>query len=600
MKVLANILQTSKQAFPGKGKGKSLKASRPAATGNVAKVAGKEAQTGYNSLVTAALRKQAKEVASQSGLVMQQDLGDLGKGSAKQVLQLNKKNLNNGTAVKEGTAEALALAAEQITTLEQNSDGQVNDPANCGVVIINGQGKGKGTGQFLDLTHAQAVTGKPEKSAPNSTDKVQIATTQVTQIDRVVDQSGTNANKGSQASDIGPHVAKVELPEQASQRAVDVLTALAAGENPGKGKEGAVTTPVNTVETGQTVAANVDPGAVNPPVNTVETGQTVAANVDPGAVNTPANTMKTEPTVTENVDLGAVNTPANTVKTAQTVVENVDLGAVNNTVKEAQALAASGAYSQASGTKSHSEPTTNKVRTAVEHFGRLELSTQQANRQSGLNNKGGVKAEAQLQQNISNLLGEATQNQAEGLQQALQANQAQQFATGGAVLSGQGNITEQVLEEVSEAPVVSQIAQAFRAGNARTDGQIVINLNPPELGKVRLEFASQGKELRAVLRVDNPKTMAELQQEAPALVERLGQSGVEVKRIEVVLNNQTSTDSSYAELQEDHRGRRQEYAEGYTDSYGDEIAGDSDELVAVGQSAYMQNEVSDNSINVWM
>ncbi len=70
--------------------------------------------------------------------------------------------------------------------------------------------------------------------------------------------------------------------------------------------------------------------------------------------------------------------------------------------------------------------------------------------------------------------------------------------------------------------------------------------------------------------------------------------------MDIILNQQSNTDSPHAELQEDQSGRGQEYAEGPADNFDDELAGDSDELALVGQSAYMQNEVSDSSINVWM
>ena len=250
------------------------------------------------------------------------------------------------------------------------------------------------------------------------------------------------------------------------------------------------------------------------------------------------------------------------------------------------AMALAGAFSQAAGKRTHPEFTAQGVKTAgertPERFGRVA-----------------VKVHGRLQQNLSGPLGQTMQTQASELPEGFQLGQNQQFVPG-AVLSGQGNGHEQLLEEVTETPVVNQITQAFRAANAGTQGQLVIRLNPPELGEVRLEFQSEGKDLRAVLQVENSRTLVELQQEAPALIERLAQSGVEVRRMDIVLNQHSNTDSPHAELQEDQSGRGQDYAEALAGNFGDEVAGGSDELAEAGHSTYMQNHVSDTSINVWM
>jgi len=557
MKVLASILQAARPASPGKSPG----ATRPAAGGNIFL---EKAPVDYKSLIRRLLHRQARGVAPKPGPADKpglQDLNGLNKSTdrlgAGRVWQLGRKDLSEGAAVRRGTLEVLEFDAQQVSPLGKDSlpefVEQLTSDSGAGqgrLVGINGpaQGiwigpfvtaprsdsakgigtsefiaaprgepaKGIGTSQFTDIVQGQSVVARPETSLLNRMTRAQAEGTQIedatednpTQLSQGTGKSGMNPAQRLQALDIGPTVARVELPAQASQTAVNVLAALSAGERP------------------------------------VGAGQ-VAANVELGNVNTLGNTVIADP-----------------------------------------AMALAGAFSQAAGKRTHPEFTAQGVKTAgertPERFGRVA-----------------VKVHGRLQQNLSGPLGQTMQTQASELPEGFQLGQNQQFVPG-AVLSGQGNGHEQLLEEVTETPVVNQITQAFRAANAGTQGQLVIRLNPPELGEVRLEFQSEGKDLRAVLQVENSRTLVELQQEAPALIERLAQSGVEVRRMDIVLNQHSNTDSPHAELQEDQSGRGQDYAEALAGNFGDEVAGGSDELAEAGHSTYMQNHVSDTSINVWM
>jgi len=557
MKVLVSILQATKPASPGNSPG----VTRPAAGGNVFL---EKAPVDYKTLIRRLLHRQARGVAPKPGPAGKPGLHDLnglskstaGLGAGR-VWQFGRRDLSDGPAVKEGMVEVLEFDAEQVSALGQDSvaklveqlasdsgSGQdrlvgINSPAEG---IWTGQfvgaprsdsAKGIGTSQFTDVVQGQGLMGNPETSLLNRMAKAEAAGTQIedgtednpTQLSQGSGKSEINAAQQPQAFDIGPTVARAELPGQASQTAVNVLAALSAGERPASG------------------------------------GQ-VAAKVELGAVNTLGNTAITGP-----------------------------------------AVAVSGAFSRAGGERTHAKPTANSPTTAVQRatagFGGAEIANKQGNAGNSQNGPLTDKAQGAGAGKFAEVATSRTEVQASDLPGGFQLGQQQQFV-GGAVLSGQGNGAEQVSEEVSETAVVSQITQAFRAGNARTEGQLVIRLNPPELGEVRLEFQSEGKDLRAVLRVENSRTLVELQQEAPVLIERLGQSGVVVRRMDIVLNEQSNTDSPYAELQEDQSGQGQEHAEGPAGNFGDEVAGGSDELAQVDQSTYMQNQVSDSSINVWM
>jgi flagellar hook-length control protein FliK len=54
----------------------------------------------------------------------------------------------------------------------------------------------------------------------------------------------------------------------------------------------------------------------------------------------------------------------------------------------------------------------------------------------------------------------------------------------------------------------------------------VIRIDPLELGKVSVKLRFQGGEVRGVLEVENPKTLNQLQREAPNLIARLTEAGM--------------------------------------------------------------------------
>ncbi len=153
-------------------------------------------------------------------------------------------------------------------------------------------------------------------------------------------------------------------------------------------------------------------------------------------------------------------------------------------------------------------------------------------------------------------------------------------------------------------PIGQQIALQVQARPINPGQQITVQLNPPELGKVQLQVHQDDQGLRAVLEVENPRTLSQLQREAPGLVNRLAEGGVQVNRIEVTLAN--SSDSSdrngsepFGSLMRDNYGNQrdnqagdtsQQSESGYTDGYG---LDESDE------SLVLAGYVNDETINVW-
>ncbi len=85
--------------------------------------------------------------------------------------------------------------------------------------------------------------------------------------------------------------------------------------------------------------------------------------------------------------------------------------------------------------------------------------------------------------------------------------------------------------------VADQLAESIRASGPPMGRQIVIRLHPPELGRVRIMFRSEGDAVRGVVRVDNAETLSKLEREAAPLMARLQGTGIEVRRLDVVLDN---------------------------------------------------------------
>jgi hypothetical protein len=99
---------------------------------------------------------------------------------------------------------------------------------------------------------------------------------------------------------------------------------------------------------------------------------------------------------------------------------------------------------------------------------------------------------------------------------------------------------ESALQAV-ETPVADQIVQSLRGASLRVDHQLVVRLSPPDLGDVRVTLRTSGDQVRGVVEVSNPETFKRLEREAPALVSRLQDSGIQVQRLDVTLARQDSS-----------------------------------------------------------
>jgi len=151
-------------------------------------------------------------------------------------------------------------------------------------------------------------------------------------------------------------------------------------------------------------------------------------------------------------------------------------------------------------------------------------------------------------------------------------------------------------------PVLSdQVTEALGARVVRAGEQVVVRLDPPELGRIRVTFQGEGNELRAIMEVDNAKALSELQREAPLLIQRLADSGIRLRQVEFVLNEPTASqggDGTYAHLQQG-QGFQQEQAGHQQNSPGGQNAA-GEQIGTETAGAQSDGEIGDDSINVWI
>jgi len=99
------------------------------------------------------------------------------------------------------------------------------------------------------------------------------------------------------------------------------------------------------------------------------------------------------------------------------------------------------------------------------------------------------------------------------------------------------------------APTISdQIIESISNSSLKYDKQIVIRLNPPELGRVLARFQEQSNEITGILQVSKTQTRYEIEQALPHITRALADSGVQIKRLEVVLTDQADRQPDRHEL----------------------------------------------------
>lgn len=88
--------------------------------------------------------------------------------------------------------------------------------------------------------------------------------------------------------------------------------------------------------------------------------------------------------------------------------------------------------------------------------------------------------------------------------------------------------------------ISQQIQESILSSYQPGSKQIVIQLNPVHLGKVEMKFQENADGITGVLHVSKPQTQDDIQRAIPEMLRNLQDSGIQMRKIEVVLTNQQS------------------------------------------------------------
>jgi flagellar hook-length control protein FliK len=86
---------------------------------------------------------------------------------------------------------------------------------------------------------------------------------------------------------------------------------------------------------------------------------------------------------------------------------------------------------------------------------------------------------------------------------------------------------------------------------AQGDRQVLIRLQPPELGTVLVRFREHGEGLDGTLKVDRTDTRREIEQALPEVVRSLQDAGVGIRRLDVTDSDSSGQDLGRGQSQQD-------------------------------------------------
>lgn len=161
-------------------------------------------------------------------------------------------------------------------------------------------------------------------------------------------------------------------------------------------------------------------------------------------------------------------------------------------------------------------------------------------------------------------------------------------AAGPARRSAGASLPRQVTDSLIDS------AKLYRAGR---NSRIEVRLSPPELGKVAISIRKQGNTIEGVLSVERPETRRALEDVAAQVIRGLADSGVNVRRIQVVQTGQET--GARGDTQEEaggqlgNQGRHGERSSGSDSASYDIPASDRDE-----DPDAVQQSVEDGALNL--
>ncbi len=103
----------------------------------------------------------------------------------------------------------------------------------------------------------------------------------------------------------------------------------------------------------------------------------------------------------------------------------------------------------------------------------------------------------------------------------------------------------------SAQSVSEQIRDSLHASLDRGERQVVIRLRPPELGSVLVRFQEQNEQIHGILEVSRSDTRQEVEQALPQVLRSLQEAGIQIRKFDVTVSDQSERDSGRQQLHQD-------------------------------------------------
>jgi len=111
-------------------------------------------------------------------------------------------------------------------------------------------------------------------------------------------------------------------------------------------------------------------------------------------------------------------------------------------------------------------------------------------------------------------------------------------AIGATAAAGAGTQLTSNISQANSTAMIEQITAHVQASRDNLGQEMTIRLDPPELGQVNIQLRTAGDGLQGLIRVEHARTLDELIRDMPTLLQKLADAGIEVKDIELRMNDQ--------------------------------------------------------------
>jgi len=118
--------------------------------------------------------------------------------------------------------------------------------------------------------------------------------------------------------------------------------------------------------------------------------------------------------------------------------------------------------------------------------------------------------------------------------------------------------TETTLLKSPDGNLGTQILDQVQASLVRGDKQLLIRLDPPELGSVTVRFQEQKGVIEGILEVSRDQTRWELEEALPQALRSLQEAGIQIRRLDVVVSDQSDKEPARENGPEDGGAQQQE------------------------------------------